>query len=104
MTLESSNTTVGILYDIENAPFEMLNYTLGKARRFQPCRTIAVSYTHLMTPTAVSQIVEQIFRVITMILLAQLFLPWGLEYASAGASLGALAVSYTHLDVYKRQL
>ena len=43
MTLESSNTTVGILYDIENAPFEMLNYTLGKARRFQPCRTIVNS-------------------------------------------------------------
>ena len=43
MTLESSNTTVGILYDIENAPFEMLNYTLGKARRFQPCRMIVIS-------------------------------------------------------------
>lgn len=43
MTLEYSNTTVGILYDIENAPFEMLNYTLGKARRFQPCRTIVIS-------------------------------------------------------------
>ena len=43
MTLSSSNETVGILYDIENAPFEMLNYALGKARRFQPCRTIVVS-------------------------------------------------------------
>ena len=43
MTLVSNNTTVGILYDIENAPFEMLNYTLGKARRFQPCRTIVIS-------------------------------------------------------------
>lgn len=43
MTLDSSNETVAILYDIENAPFEMLNYTLGKARRFQPCRTIVVS-------------------------------------------------------------
>ena len=52
-----------------------------------------------MTPTAVSQIVEQIFRVITMILLAQLFLPWGLEYASAGASLGALAGAVTGLIV-----
>lgn len=44
-----------------------------------------------MTPTAVSQIVEQIFRVITMILFAQLLLPSGLEYAAAGASLGAFA-------------
>lgn len=52
-----------------------------------------------MTPTAVSQIVEQIFRVITMILLAQLFLPWGLEYASAGASLGALVGAVTGLIV-----
>ena len=43
MTLNSSNETVAILYDIENAPFEMLNYTLGKARRYQPCRTIVVS-------------------------------------------------------------
>ena len=51
-----------------------------------------------MTPTAVSQIVEQIFRV-TMILLAQLFLPWGLEYASAGASLGALVGAVTGLIV-----
>ncbi len=43
MTLDSSNETVGILYDIENAPFEMLDYTLGKARRYQPCRTIVIS-------------------------------------------------------------
>ena len=52
-----------------------------------------------MTPTAVSQIVEQIFRVITMILLADLLLPWGLEYAAAGASLGALAGAVTGLMV-----
>ncbi len=43
MTLASSTEVVAILYDIENAPFEMLNYTLGKARRYQPCRTIVVS-------------------------------------------------------------
>ena len=52
-----------------------------------------------MTPTAVSQIVEQIFRVITMIVLANLLLPWGLDYAAAGASLGALAGSVTGLIV-----
>lgn len=52
-----------------------------------------------MTPTAVSQIVEQIFRVVTMIVLAELFMPWGLEYASAGASLGALAGAVTGLIV-----
>lgn len=44
-----------------------------------------------MTPTAVSQIVEQIFRVITMVIFAQILLPWGLQFAAAGASLGALA-------------
>lgn len=43
MTLDSSNEVVAVLYDIENAPFEMLNFTLGKARRYQPCRTIVVS-------------------------------------------------------------
>ncbi len=52
-----------------------------------------------MTPTAVSQIVEQIFRVITMILFASMFLPWGLEYAAAGASLGAFAGAVTGLIV-----
>lgn len=44
-----------------------------------------------MTPTAVSQIVEQIFRVVTMILFAQMLLPSGLQFAAAGASLGAFA-------------
>ena len=43
MTFDSSNDTVAILYDIENAPFEMLDYTLGIARRFQPCRIIVVT-------------------------------------------------------------
>lgn len=52
-----------------------------------------------MTPTAVSQIVEQIFRVVTMIAFASLFLPWGLEYAAAGASLGAFAGAVTGLIV-----
>ena len=52
-----------------------------------------------MTPTAVSQIVEQIFRVITMVLFANLFLPWGLEFAAAGASLGAFAGAVTGLIV-----
>lgn len=52
-----------------------------------------------MTPTAVSQIVEQIFRVVTMILLASLLMPWGIDYAAAGASLGALAGGVTGLIV-----
>ena len=43
----------------------------------------------MMTPTAVSQIFEQLLRVITMIALAFMLLPYGLEYAAAGASFGA---------------
>ncbi len=43
----------------------------------------------MMTPTAVSQIAEQLFRVATMILFAYLLLPRGLEFAAAGASFGA---------------
>ena len=43
----------------------------------------------MMTPTAISQIAEQFFRVVTMIVLAYMLLPSGLEYAAAGASFGA---------------
>lgn len=43
----------------------------------------------MMMPTAVSQIFEQLFRVVTMIVLAFMLLPYGLEYAAAGASFGA---------------
>ena len=43
MTFDSSTETVAVLYDIENAPFEMLDFTLGKARKFFPCRMIVVS-------------------------------------------------------------
>jgi stage V sporulation protein B len=43
----------------------------------------------MMTPTAVSQIFEQLLRVITMIVFAYMLLPYGLEFAAAGASFGA---------------
>lgn len=43
----------------------------------------------MMTPTAVSQIFEQLLRVVTMIAFAYLLLPRGLEFAAAGASFGA---------------
>lgn len=43
----------------------------------------------LMRPTALSQVVEQFFRVVTMLLLAYVLLPYGLEYAAAGAAGGA---------------
>lgn len=41
--LDSSNDTVAILYDIENAPIEMLQYTIDQARRYVSCRMIVVS-------------------------------------------------------------
>lgn len=44
-----------------------------------------------MTPTAVSQVVEQLFRVVIGLGLAVYFLPKGLQYSAAGASFGATA-------------
>ncbi len=44
-----------------------------------------------MIPTAVSQIVEQIFRVGVALFLVVMLLPKGLEYAAAGATFGAVA-------------
>lgn len=43
-----------------------------------------------MNPTAVSQILEQIGRVIVGVGLAYLFLPKGIEYAAGGAAFGAV--------------
>ena len=64
----------------------------------------------LMTPPAVSQIVEQFIRVVTMVVLAYVLLPYGLEYAAAGAAFGAVPGSLTGLVVlgcfyryYKKQ-
>lgn len=43
----------------------------------------------IMTPTAVSEVVEQLMRIVTMIIFAYMFMPYGLEYAAGGASMGA---------------
>ena len=42
-----------------------------------------------MMPTAASEVVEQLMRVVTMIVFAYMFMPYGLEYAAGGASMGA---------------
>ena len=42
-----------------------------------------------MMPSAVSQILEQVVRVVTMIAFAVILLPYGLEFGAAGATLGA---------------
>lgn len=52
-----------------------------------------------MTPTAVSQIVEQLLRVGAMLLLAWWLLPYGLQFAAGGASLGAAVGSCGALGV-----
>src|SRR5690606_16270293 len=44
----------------------------------------------VMTPYAVSQVVEQIVRVATILAAAVLLLPWGIPAAMAGASFGAV--------------
>ncbi|NOU96058.1 stage V sporulation protein B [Paenibacillus sp. LMG 31456] len=56
-----------------------------------------------MIPTAVSQVVETLIRIITVLSLAYVMLPYGIEYAAAGAmtgvmigEVGALLVLYLH--------
>lgn len=44
-----------------------------------------------MIPTALSQIIETLVRIVAILIFAYLLLPWGLEYAAAGAMLGVLA-------------
>ncbi|NPV52563.1 MAG: polysaccharide biosynthesis protein [Firmicutes bacterium] len=43
-----------------------------------------------MTPTAASQIIEQVARVITALLLAYMLLPSGVEFSAAGSAFGAV--------------
>lgn len=52
-----------------------------------------------MMPTALSQIAEQIGRVVTALALVVFLLPMGLEYAAAGASFGAVAGAFCGLSV-----
>jgi|LSQX01.1.fsa_nt_gb stage V sporulation protein B len=57
-------------------------------------------------PNAYSQLIEQTFRIIIMLLLAWLLLPLGLTYAAAGATFGAaagaLAASFYLAYLYKK--
>lgn len=53
----------------------------------------------IMTPTAVSECVEQIVRVITMLVFADMLMPYGLAAASGGASMGAGAGAFCALLV-----
>ena len=52
-----------------------------------------------MTPSAISQVVEQVGRVGSMLVLATMLMPWGVQYGAAGASLGGVAGSLGGLVV-----
>jgi stage V sporulation protein B len=52
-----------------------------------------------MTPTAISQVLEQIGRVAAVIILVYLLIPFGLEYAAAGAAFGAVVGAVLSLAV-----
>ncbi len=59
-----------------------------------------------MVPTAMSQVIEQIIRIATMLLLASLLLPLGLHFSAAGATFGAVTgsvVGLTYLIVAQRR-
>ncbi|WP_277288226.1 putative polysaccharide biosynthesis protein [Veillonella montpellierensis] len=67
-----------------------------------------------MLPTGISQILEQSFRVVTMVALAYMLLPKGLEFAAAGATfatfpgiiagLGVLLYFYYRQRTYRKSL
>lgn len=52
-----------------------------------------------MLPTAVSQVVEQLFRVTAVLILAFILFPRGLEYSAAGATFGAVVGGVAGLAV-----
>lgn len=52
-----------------------------------------------MIPTAASQVAETVIRIVTMIGCAYLFLPYGLEWAAAGAMLGVVIGEFAGLLV-----
>jgi len=92
------STAVLIIY----APYLSVN-VLGNPKAYFPLISIAPAIFFVsimssfrgffqglqdMTPSAISQVVEQIGRVATVFLLASLLLPKGVEYAAAGAAFG----------------
>lgn len=50
-----------------------------------------------MLPTALSQVVEQLFRMATILVLSYLLLPFGIQWAAAGATFGAVTGSVAGL-------
>lgn len=52
-----------------------------------------------MIPTAVSQVLEQVFRVSAVVIMAFILFPRGLDYAAAGATFGAVVGGFVGLIV-----
>lgn len=48
-----------------------------------------------MSPYALSQIIEQVVRIFTVLMLAQYLLPYGVEYAASGAMIGMVIGEFT---------
>lgn len=83
----------------------LANYVLREPRAYYPILAVApaVFFSCLMSvfrgyfqghqqmmPTAVSQVIEQLFRVTAVLILAFMLFPRGLEFAAAGATFGAV--------------
>lgn len=75
---------------------ERVYYTFLSMTPILPIVAISAVYRgyfqgrHNMIPTALSQIAETLVRIAVMLALAYAFLPWGKEYAAAGAMLGVM--------------
>lgn len=89
------------------APY-IATVVLGDSRALYPLRAIAPAVFFVaglaalrgyfqgiqgMVPIAVSQVIEQLVRVTTMLCLTYVLLPLGLEYAAGGATFGAVTGS-----------
>lgn len=83
----------------------LANYVLEEPRAYYPILAVApaIFFSGLMSvfrgyfqghqqmmPTAVSQVIEQLFRVSAVLVLAFMLFPRGLEFAAAGATFGAV--------------
>lgn len=102
-----------VLLVMQNAHF-LANTVLGEPRTYYPILAVAPAILlsglmavfrgyfqgqQWMLPTAVSQVLEQLFRVAAVIFLAYLLYPRGLEYAAAGATFGAVVGGMAGLTV-----
>ncbi len=89
---------------MQSAQF-IANYILKDSRAYYPILVVAPAIFFAgmmavfrgyfqgyqsMVPTAVSQVIEQLFRVTAVVILAFRLFPRGLEYAAAGATFGAV--------------